>query len=192
MDQKACCGCASTAKPDTGGCCPGSAGRGMDCCAPVDKKLLIEFMYIDLTVCDRCLGTDASLEEAVNETANVLKATGYNIEVRKILVESEEQARDLGFVSSPTIRINGQDIQLDLKESLCESCGDVCGEDVDCRVWIWQGREYTTPPKAMIIDAILKHVYGGAVGGANLKPREVPDNLKRFFAAKLKSVGRAE
>lgn len=185
MEQKTKgCGCQSIDKPAQSGCCSGASEA--NCCpqgGSGEKRLLIEFMFIDLTVCDRCLGTDASLEEAVAEVANVLRATGYEIDVRKILVESENQARELGFVSSPTIRINGQDIQLDGKESLCESCGDVCGEDVDCRVWIWQGREYTTPPKAMIVDAILRHVYGGQQA-ARPAVKEVPDNLKRFFAAK--------
>ncbi|CQR70855.1 Ferredoxin [Sporomusa ovata] len=114
-----------------------------------------------------------------------MKATVYEIEVQKILVESEQQALKLEFVSSPTIRINGQDIQLDFKESLCESCGDVCGEAVDCRVWTWQGQEYTTPPKAMIVDAILRHVYGGQQASQQVS-KDVPDNLKKFFAAKAK------
>ena len=52
------------------------------------KRLLIEFMYIDLQVCVRCMGTDTVLQEAIAEVANVLKAAGYEIEVRKILVTS--------------------------------------------------------------------------------------------------------
>ncbi len=182
------CGCESPVKPVAEGRCSGVAAKEINCCVSgerQEKKLTIEFMYIDLTVCDRCLGTDASLEEAVAEVASVLMATGFEIEVLKILVETEEQARDLGFVSSPTIRINGQDIQLDVKESLCESCGDVCGDEVDCRVWVWQGQEYTTPPKAMIVDAILRHVYGGQQETQQIL-KEVPDNLKKFFAAKRK------
>lgn len=163
-------------------------GCGTSCCTSrewQEKRLIIEFMYIDLEVCDRCLGTDASLEAAITEVTNVLKSTGYEIEVRKILVESEQQALELGFVSSPTIRINGQDIQLDFKESLCESCGDVCGEEVDCRVWSWQGQEYTAPPKAMIVDAILRHVYGSQQMTQKVT-KNVPDNLKKFFMAKAK------
>ncbi|MDT8900307.1 DUF2703 domain-containing protein [Anaeroselena agilis] len=189
MNQKAkSCGCQSTDKPVTTGCCSGVAAKGAECCASEgqpSKRLLIEFMYIDLTVCDRCLGADTSLDEAIAEVSNLLKNTGYEIEIRKILIETEDQAHELGFVSSPTIRVNGQDIQLDVKESLCESCGDVCGEEVDCRVWVWQGQEYTTPPKAMIIDAILRHVYGGPQAVENVA-KDVPDNLKKFFAAKAK------
>ncbi|WP_313884891.1 DUF2703 domain-containing protein [Desulfofundulus sp. TPOSR] len=73
-----------------------------------------------------------------------------------------------------------------MKESLCESCGDLCGEDVNCRVWVYQGKEYTTPPKGMIIDAILREVYGGPAGAVHgpSKMETLPDNLKRFFAAR--------
>jgi len=35
------------------------------------------------------------------------------------------------------------------------------GRDVDCREWVYQGKEYTASPKAMIIDAIFREVYGG-------------------------------
>jgi hypothetical protein len=51
---------------------------------------------------------------------------------------------------------------LEAKESLCESCGDLCGDEVDCRVWIYNGKEYNVPPKAMIIDAILREIYGSS------------------------------
>jgi len=163
------------------------------CCGPEQpanqpRRLEIEFLYLDLSVCTRCQGTKSTLEEAIAEAARVLEATGIQVTVRNIHVQTEEQARELGFVSSPTIRINGKDIQLDVKESLCESCGDLCGEDVDCRVWVYQGREYTVPPRAMIIEAILREVYGGAdeIPEATRQIKDVPDNLKRFFAARRK------
>lgn len=126
------------------------------------------------------------LEEAIAEVARVLELTGIEAVVHRIHIQSEEQARELGFISSPTIRINGRDIQLDVKETLCESCGDLCGEDVDCRVWVYQGKEYNVPPKAMIIEAILKDVYGRSQEVPEGTPRttDIPDNLKRFFAAK--------
>ena len=150
------------------------------------RHLDIEFMYLDLSVCTWCQSTESNLEEAISEVAKVLKATGVDVNLRKIHIQSEEQARELRFLSSPTIRINGRDIQLDGKESNCESCGDLCGEDVDCRIWIYQGKEYTAPPKGMIIDAVLREVYGGALQSIE-KPaqsEEVPDNLRKFFAAK--------
>lgn len=153
-----------------------------------ERRVDIEFLYLDTSVCTRCQGTEAALEEAVDEVARVLKAAGIALTVRKIQVQSEEQARELGFVSSPTIRVNGRDIQPEAKETLCESCGDLCGEDVDCRVWVYQGKEYTSPPKALIIDAILREVYGGAPANRPAPPKAgaVPDNLKKLFTARQK------
>lgn len=192
------CGCSQVINTNSGSaCCEPSAS----CCSPIQdsgkldavesqkRSLEIEFMYIDLDVCTRCLGTESNLEEAISEVAQILKATGIEVSVKKILVQNEEQAIELGFVTSPTIRINGQDIQLDFKESLCESCGDVCGDLVDCRVWIYQGKEYTEAPKAMIIDAILREVYGGSKTSSE-KPKntELPENLKNFFEAKRKQL----
>ncbi len=150
------------------------------------SKLEIDFLFLDLDVCVPCRGTEESLEEAIAEASRVFEAAGVEVIVNKTKVEDEEQARELGFISSPTIRINGRDIQLDVKESLCESCGDLCGEDVDCRVWVYQGKEYNIPPKAMIVDAILKEVYGAKDGNLEVqsRPADIPENLKRFFKAK--------
>jgi O-phosphoseryl-tRNA(Cys) synthetase len=139
---------------------------------------------LDLSVCTRCQGTDNSLDEALAEVSKVLEATGVEVIVNKINVISEELAIRHKFVSSPTIRVNGSDIQMDVKESLCESCGDLCGDEVDCRVWVYQGQEYTVPPKAMIVEAILKEIYGGEENKKADTPYSLPQNLKNFYEAK--------
>ena len=59
--------------------------------------------------------------------------------------------------------------------------------DIDCRVWVYQGQEYTVAPVPMIVDAILSAVYGGHAAKPSTAPKEskaVPENLKRFFAGK--------
>ena len=141
---------------------------------------------MDLDVCVPCRGTESSLEEALSEVTKVLEATGIEVSLQKFHVQSAEQALALGFVSSPTIRINGRDIQLEVRESLCPSCGDLCGGDVDCRVWVYQGKEHAVPPRGLIIEAVLREVYREP-GEAAVKPAplaELPENLKKFFAAK--------
>jgi len=200
-----CC-CPDTAQsvaPASGSCCCTPPAKSQmtgpsSCCAPKGtdsstsaaekRRLDIEFLYLDLNVCVPCRGTQSSLEEALSDVSRVLEATGIEVNVRKIHVQTEEQALELGFVSSPTIRINGQDIQLEVKESLCQSCGDLCGDDVDCRVWVYQGKEYSVPPKGLIIEAILREVYKKPAEGARIitRPAEIPDNLKRFFTARQK------
>lgn len=171
-------------KIKNGGCCTGSTG----CCGIVEEKksnrneLVIDFLFLDLSVCTRCQGAENSLDEALEEVAKVIEATGTDVKVNKININSKQLAVTHKFLSSPTIRVNDQDIQMDFKESLCESCGDLCGDSVDCRVWIYQGKEYTEPPKAMIIEGILKAAYGGVMN-VNLSEKEyiMPENLEHFY-----------
>ena len=146
-------------------------------------------------MCDRCLGAESSLEDAMFEVARVLELTGVEVVLRKVHVDSEARAQELGFVSSPTIRINGMDIQPEIVESPCETCGDLCGcgADVSCRVWLFEGKEHTTPPVAMIIEAILRESFGNgqSVPRQPFQAGAVPGNLARFFAV-TRSEGTAE
>lgn len=173
-------------KNDNQSCCSGA-----NCCRPVQekRKITIDFLYLDLDVCTRCQGTDNSLDEALSEVSKVLEATGVEVVVNKINVVSEELAVQYKFISSPTIRINGHDIQMDIKESTCESCGDLCGDEVDCRVWTYQGQEYNVPPKEMIIEALLKGVYGNGSSNEEEKEYSLPENLRHFYAAMKDSKG---
>jgi len=118
----------------------------------------------------------------LQEVTKVLEAADVEVKINKVNILTEELAYEYRFLSSPTIRISGRDIQLEVKESLCESCGDLCGDSVDCRVWVYQGQEYNVPPKALIINAILGEVYGGT--GEVVQEQQdyaLPENLKRFF-----------
>jgi uncharacterized protein DUF2703 len=127
------------------------------------RKLQIEFLFLDLDTCTRCRATDATLLEAIARTRPALDATGVAVSVTKTLVASEAQARVLGFVSSPTIRINGVDIAGKLVESACDSCSDTCACNggVDCRDWVWRGERSHEPPLGLIVEAILRHAGGG-------------------------------
>jgi hypothetical protein len=147
-------------------------------------KLTIDFLYLDLSTCTRCRGTDRSLEAALAAAGDVLSAAGVEVKVRKVHIRSEAEARSWRFVSSPTIRINGADIAFELRESSCgsEACVDGCGDQIACRVWMFGGREYTEPPVELIVDAILRQVYGPAGDLVEDRPYELPDNLQRFFA----------
>lgn len=158
------------------------------------KKVDIDFMFIDLDVCTRCKGTDESMESVLQTVRGVLESAGVEVTVHKTLVDTEDKARQLDFVSSPTIRVNGRDIALELRESNCESCGEASGSEgeIDCRVWLYQGKEYTVAPVPMIVDAILAAVYGAKEEMPTpSQPKIVPENLKRFFAAKAAKAGSA-
>ena len=99
------------------GCCSGMTG----CCGnaeevKIDKNIItIDFLFLDLSVCTRCQGAENSLDEALKEVAKVLEATGTGVHVNKINVNTKELAQTHKFLSSPTIRVNGQDIQMEFK-----------------------------------------------------------------------------
>jgi hypothetical protein len=154
---------------------------------PGKKTVVIDFLYLDLEVCERCRGTDANLETALATVGTVLESAGADVRVTRTLVDSEQKARTLGFASSPTIRVNGRDIALEFRESRCESeacaCADASGSAIDCRVWIYQGKEHTAAPVPMIVDAILSGVYG--VAPATAAPAiDVPENLLRLYRSR--------
>ena len=151
------------------------------------RSIDIELLALDLNTCTRCVGSQANLAQALATAQHVLQVTGHDVQVRTILIESEEQARQHHFVTSPTIRINGHDIALETLESHCDSCTDLCGceEGTNCRVWRYQGQEYTEAPVGMIVDALLREVYSGApLLGAPPFVSEAPENLTRFFHGK--------
>ena len=153
------------------------------------RSIEIELLALDLNTCTRCVGSQTNLEHALATTQHVLHVTGHDVQVRTILIESEEQARQYHFVTSPTIRVNGHDIALETLESHCDSCTDLCGceEGTNCRVWRYQGQEYTEAPVGMIVDALLREVYSGAQPLGTPPPvREVSENLTRFFHSKAK------
>ena len=154
--------------------------------SPIPGKLTIELLALDLNTCGRCTGTGANLDAAIQTVAEVLREADVEVEVRKTVITTAAQAEKLRFESSPTIRVNGRDIALELRESNCGDCGDICGCEgqVDCRVWVWQGKEYTEAPKALIIDAILR-TYAQAWEPMPLTQKKfrLPDNLRNFFQA---------
>jgi hypothetical protein len=154
------------------------------------RTIDIDFLYIDLTTCTRCRGTDENLGRALDSVHFALSAAGVVVNLHKVLVDSEEKARAHRLVSSPTIRVNGRDIALRTKESRCGSCGDVAGRTTDCRVWVYEGVEYTEAPEALLVDAILSAVYAPhSTSAPEPEPYAgVPENLLRFFAAKAASA----
>jgi len=166
----------------------GACGCGSDCgCGTTSanneethsKDLSIDFLYLDLNVCERCIATGDTLDEALVALKDVFQVLNYDVKVNKINVTTEELAVQHKFISSPTIRVNGIDICNELVESECENCGDLAGCSVDCREFVYEGKEYTQPPTAAIVDGILNVLYG------NVKKAEtaytLPENLKKYF-----------
>lgn len=172
---------------------------GCGCSAPAENKtdetnnreqatVKVEFLYLDLSVCEPCKTSDDNIVAALDEVALVAQAAGIKLSLERIHVQSLEQAIALGFQTSPTIRVNGRDLQLDFKEAHCHSCSELSGTDTSCRIWEFQGQTYKYLPKALLVGAILREIYGGAAHTS--EPENIANNdsylknLAAFFAAK--------
>lgn len=165
-----------------------------NCCGtPQPKKpLAIDFLYLDTTVCGRCQDTESALDEAVSSVVVVLDAARFAVTVNKVNITTKDLAILHRFVSSPTIRVNGSDIAVELRESVCEDCGELCGDTVDCRVWVYNGVEYSAPPKELIVNAILREVYSPTQGAPERELYQLPENLESYFAAKARKDAAGE
>jgi len=158
------------------------------CEAASEKKIVVEYLYLDLQTCDRCIGTDNVLDEVMLTLTPALKLAGFEVEYHKVEMGTAELATQYQFLSSPTIRVNGQDICQSVAENSCGCCSDISGTDVACRVFEYNGESYEVPPKEMIAESILQAVFGQSDPGCSCGGYEMPDNLKDFFEGKeLKS-----
>lgn len=144
-----------------------------------EARLNIDFLYLDLNTCERCMATDDTLNEALAGLSGVFDTLGYTVDVNKIEIETQELAEYYEFVSSPTIRVNGVDICSELVESDCSDCGDLCGDAVDCRVFTYKGESYEQPPAALIMDGILRVMFGGE--RPKVEKYLLPANIENYF-----------
>ncbi|MBF0334887.1 MAG: DUF2703 domain-containing protein, partial [Alphaproteobacteria bacterium] len=137
-----------------------------------------------------CQGAEAALDAALAAAGPALAALGVTVATRKTLVEGEEQARALRLVSSPSIRINGRDIQPELREDMCGTCSTLPGQTaVECRVWTWRGEEHQAPPVGMIVEALLRAAQAEPAPAGADADFAVPENLRGFFRNKMGKMG---
>ncbi len=84
------------------------------------------------------------LEEAMVE-AGIKSTISINI------IETDEEAAQFKFVGSPSIHINGEDVDA-LSKKITQYRAS------SCRPYFYEGRSYDYPPKEMIVSALLKHI----------------------------------
>lgn len=157
-----------------------------DACAELGngKEVFVEYLYLDLNTCERCIGTDLELVEVLDILTPALRLAGYDVQYKKIEMSTAELAREHRFLSSPTIRVNGRDIGGPVKENDCGCCSDISGTDVDCRVWESEGQTYEVPPKELLAEEILKAVFCPSEKPCGCCSHELPENLAIFYAGK--------
>jgi hypothetical protein len=157
------------------------------------KVLNVDLLVIDLNVCKRCVPTGQQLRSAVDLLTPVAEALEIDLRYHEIVVKTPAEAKENALLTSPTIRLNGRDIAHDIRESECESCGDLTENNtsVDCREWHYRGKVYFAAPIPMLVEAIM----GVMLKIDELPPvdpvllEELPENLQRYFDNKKQTGG---
>jgi len=165
------------------GCCCCSCGTDEE--KTSSRTVFVEYLYLDLKTCDRCIGADQVLDDVMLTLAPALQLAGYAPELKKVEISTEELANQYHFLASPTIRVNGKDICESVQENSCGYCGNISGTDTNCRVFEYEGQIYEVPPKAMLAQTILKAVFGTVESTCTYDEYRLPDNLKNFFHGKV-------
>lgn len=96
---------------------------------------------VELLVVSGCLGTEVTVARIREAT----QALGIEINLRFVIVDDEEQARSLGFRGSPTVRVEGKDVDRDADERPI---------GVSCRLYSANGTTEQAPPLAWIQAAL--------------------------------------
>ena len=80
------------------GCCGPSCGCGPQ--APLDaepgaspREITIDFLYLDLNTCERCVATGDTLDEALTVLAPVLSRIGVSLAVNKVNIKETHHRR---------------------------------------------------------------------------------------------------
>lgn len=82
----------------------------------------------------------------VDMVHSVLQAEGVSAAVRQILIASREEATALQFPGSPTLRVNGADVE--------RFTGELAAMGLACRTYFVQGKAQGLPPRSLVVKAI--------------------------------------
>jgi hypothetical protein len=101
-------------------------------------------LSIDLLYYEDC----PHYEEAAQALREVLEEEDVAAEVHMVTIAPGEDAEIWGFIGSPTIHINGQDLEAEVyKETPYQG---------HCRVYIYKNKPCEFPPKEMIREALKR------------------------------------
>ena len=103
------------------------------------EKMKIEVLYF---------ASCPTAKDAIANVKAVLKERNLQADIKLIAVETEEKAKQVGFQGSPSIRVNGKDLE-----------GRDEGFAFSCRMYQDEGKMRPVPSKALIskkLDALMQ------------------------------------
>ncbi len=98
-------------------------------------------MNVSLLYLDGCL----NWEQTLADVRDVLAEYHVDTDVKLIRISSQQQAEEMEFLGSPTVRVEGMDVEPDILES---------GFDLECRAYWIEDNPVGRPPKEWIAAAV--------------------------------------
>lgn len=95
-----------------------------------------------------------SYQEALGEIKEALEELGFSAEVEVILVDNPEKAQAYKFLGSPTIKINGLDLEAGRGDRPVAPTATENFSLSACRTYIYEGSLYHYPPKEMLLEVL--------------------------------------
>jgi hypothetical protein len=137
------------------------------------KAIDLLFLEVDMSdsgtsSCGACDVAKSRLNAALELARPILGDAGYEVRVNHITVTSEEQARKLNFLGSPTLRVAGSEV---VPHHVPDS---------EKRLWSWGGKEFSEPPVGLFLDLILEGVRSVNSPQEN-QPREIPAYVRNYL-----------
>jgi len=97
--------------------------------------------------------------ETVEQVRRALSAEGITHIVEEIEAQDENVAKALGFLGSPSVRVNGLDIEKDARAGLQTGLG--------CRTYVEGGRRSGVPSVDLIRKALVEASDSNPDGGSD-------------------------
>ncbi len=150
-----------------------------------EVPIVLELFALDTVTCEPCVSAMSSLHAAAAVLSRELTDQGYLVATRVVLLENAARAGQLGISSSPTVRVNGHDVALEIQEEPCSTCSSLAGTGIECRTYTWDGQRFDHPPVPLLVDAVHRHVASGARRASRQTPAaSQPTSVERFFVAR--------
>ncbi len=92
-----------------------------------------------------------SWKDALEVLEEAMAEVGIKSTISINIIETDDEAAQFKFVGSPSIHINGEDVDA-LSKKITQYRAS------SCRPYFYEGRSYDCPPKEMIVSALLKHI----------------------------------
>ena len=109
-------------------------------------------MKLELLHIANCPNTEAT-RRLLDKT---LRELGLTEDIREIEVSDSPQAQALSFPGSPTIRIDGIDVEPSLQREKSDG--------LSCRIYMTEGKRHAVPTQEMIRRALRAAVLGADTG----------------------------